>query len=51
VQTFSDALTTADALLALAHGNVAASTRRLLNAIASHDHSGALAEVRAAQNP
>jgi tetratricopeptide (TPR) repeat protein len=92
VQAFSDALTAADALLALARGNVAAlqaralalsglaatgdperatqaaqaftrahtvthaagvaaDTRRLLNAIASHDQSGALAEVRATQNP
>ena len=30
---------------------VAADTRRLLDAVASHDRSGALAEVRAAQNP
>ena len=92
MRAFSDALTAADALLALADSNVAAlqaralaltglavatgdparaaeavqafarvdavtsaagvaaDTRRLLDAIASHDRSGVLAEVRAAQD-
>jgi hypothetical protein len=44
VETFARAQTVTSA------AGVAADTRRLLNVIASHDRSGVLAEVRAAQD-